>query len=106
MFKVNSKNTRTTSLALLWCFHRELLTQFTPCSKLLLVKASVTRIKQKHHWLSTVKQLKPLPPEPQLSIFFYSSEKKVKNNNNKNDKLLYVAVAMGLATYAFCEYLK
>ena len=40
------------------------------------------------------KQIKPLPPEPQLSDFYHPSE------GRKNGELLFVTVGTGLATYA------
>ena len=46
------------------------------------------------------KQIKPLPPEPQLSDFCHPSE------DQKNGELLFVAVGTGLATYALYKYLK
>ena len=46
------------------------------------------------------KQIKLLPPEPQLSNFYHPSEDK------KNGELLFVAVGTGLATYALYRYLK
>ena len=45
------------------------------------------------------KQIKPLPPEPELSDF-YPSE------NQKNGELIFVVVDTGIATYALCIYLK
>ena len=42
------------------------------------------------------KQIKPLPPEPQLSDFYHLS----------NCELLIDAVDTGIATYALCKYLK
>ena len=46
------------------------------------------------------KKLKPLPPEPQLSDFYHPSE------SQKHGELLFVAVGMGIATYALYKYLK
>ena len=46
------------------------------------------------------KQIKPLPPEPQLSDFYHPSEAQ------KNGELLFVAVGTGIATYALYKYLK
>ena len=46
------------------------------------------------------KQIKPLPPEPQLSDFYHPSE------GQKNSELLFVAVGTGIATYALYKYLK
>ena len=46
------------------------------------------------------KQIKPLPPEPQLSDFYHPSE------TQKNDELLFVAMGTGIATYALYKYLK
>ena len=46
------------------------------------------------------KQIKPLPPEPQLSDFHHPSEAQ------KNDKLLFVAVGTGFVTYDLYKYLK
>ena len=46
------------------------------------------------------KQLKPLPPEPQLSDFYHPPE------TQKNGELLFVAVGTGIATYALYKYLK
>ena len=40
------------------------------------------------------KQIKPLPPEPQLSDFYHPSEAQ------KNGELLFVTVGTGIATYA------
>ena len=40
------------------------------------------------------KQIKPLPPEPLLSDFYYQSEAP------QNGQLLLVAVGTGIATYA------
>ena len=46
------------------------------------------------------KQIKPLPPEPELSDFYHPSE------NQKNGELLFVVVGPGIATYALYKYLK
>ena len=46
------------------------------------------------------KQIKPLPPEPQLSDFYHPSE------SLKNGELLFVAVVTGIGTYAIYKYLK
>ena len=46
------------------------------------------------------KQIKPLPPEPQLSDFYHPSEAQ------KNGELLFVTVGTGIATYALYKYLK
>ena len=46
------------------------------------------------------KQIKPLPPKPQLSDFYYPSEAQ------KNGELLFVTVGTGIATYALYKYLK
>ena len=46
------------------------------------------------------KQIKPLPPEPQLSDFCHPSEAQ------KNGELLFVAVGTGVATYALYKNLK
>ena len=46
------------------------------------------------------KQIKPFPPEPELSDFYHPSE------NQKNGKLLFIAVGTGIATYALYKYLK
>ena len=46
------------------------------------------------------KQIKPLPPELQLSDIYYPSEAQ------KNGELLFVVVGTGIATYALYKYLK
>ena len=46
------------------------------------------------------KQIKLLPPEPELSDFYHSSE------NQKNGELLFVVVGTGIATYFQYKYLK
>ena len=46
------------------------------------------------------KQIKPLPPEPQLSDFYHPSEAQ------KSGQLLFVAVGTGIETYALYRYLK
>ena len=46
------------------------------------------------------KQIKSLPPEHELSDFYYPSD------NQKNGELLFVAVGTGIATYAIYKYLK
>ena len=46
------------------------------------------------------KKIKPLPLKPQLSDFYHPSE------THKNSELLFVAVGIGVATYALYEYLK
>ena len=46
------------------------------------------------------KQIKPMPPEPQLSDFYHPSEAQ------KNGELLFVTVGTGIATYALYKYLK
>ena len=46
------------------------------------------------------KQIKPLPPEPELSDFYYPSE------NQKNGELLFVVVVTGIATYGLYKYLR
>ena len=52
------------------------------------------------YYRAFAKQVKPLPPEPQLSDFYHPSEVQ------KNGKLLFVAVGTGIATYALYKYLK
>ena len=37
MFKVNNKDTRTTSMTSFWCFYCELWTYSTPCSSVSIV---------------------------------------------------------------------
>ena len=46
------------------------------------------------------KQIKPVPPEPQLSDFYHPSEAP------KNGEPLFVAVDTGIGTYALYKYLK
>ena len=46
------------------------------------------------------KQIKPLPPETQLSDFYHPS------GAQKSGELLFVAVGAGIATYALYKYLK
>ena len=46
------------------------------------------------------KQIRPLPPEPQLSDFYHPS------GAPKNGELLFIAVSAGIATYALYKYLK
>ena len=46
------------------------------------------------------KQIKPLPPEPQLSDFYHPSEAQ------KSGELLFVAVGTGIETYVLYRYLK
>ena len=45
------------------------------------------------------KKKKPLPPEPELSDFYHSE-------NQKNGELLFVAVGIGIATYALYKNFK
>ena len=52
------------------------------------------------HYRVFAKQIKPLPPEPELSDFYHPSE------NQKNGELLFVEVDTGIATYALYKYLK
>ena len=46
------------------------------------------------------KQIKPLPPEPELSDFYHPSE------IQKNGELLFVVVSTGIAKYALYKYFK
>ena len=46
------------------------------------------------------KKIKPLPPKPKLSDFYYPSE------TQENGELLLVVLGTGVATYAMCKYLK
>ena len=46
------------------------------------------------------KQIKPLPPEPELSDFYQPSE------SQKNGELLFIALGSGIATYALYKYIK
>ena len=46
------------------------------------------------------KQIKPSPPEPQLSDFYYPS------GAQKNGELLFVAVGTGIGAYSLYNYLK
>ena len=46
------------------------------------------------------KQIKSLPPEPELSDFYHPSERQ------KNGELLFIAVGAGIETYALYKYLK
>ena len=52
------------------------------------------------HYRVFAKQIKPLPPEPQLSDFYHPSK------DHKNGELLFVAVGTNIATYALYKYLK
>ena len=52
-----------------------------------------------YYWVFS-KQIKPLPPEPQLSDFYHPSE------TQKNGELLYVAVGTGIVKYALYKYRK
>ena len=45
------------------------------------------------------KKIKPLPPEPELSDFYHSE-------NQKNGELLFVAVGIGITTYALYKNFK
>ena len=46
------------------------------------------------------KQIKPLPPEPELSDFYQPS------GTQKDGELLFIALGSGIVTYAFYKYLK
>ena len=46
------------------------------------------------------KKIKPLPPESELSDFYYPSE------TQRNRELLFVVVVTGVATYALYKYLR
>ena len=46
------------------------------------------------------KQIKPLPPEPELSDFYHPSE------NQKNGEPLFAVVGTGIAAYGLFKYLK
>ena len=46
------------------------------------------------------KQIRSLPPEPQLSDFYHPSE------DQKNGELLFVAFGTGIETYSLYQYLK
>ena len=46
------------------------------------------------------KQIKPLPPEPELPDFYHPSQ------TQKIDELLFVVMGIGVATYALYRYLK
>ena len=46
------------------------------------------------------KQIKPLPPEPELSDFYHPSE------NPKNGELLFAVKGTGIATYTLYKYFK
>ena len=48
-------------------------------------------------YLAFEKQIRPLPPDPQLSDFYHPSE------TQKNGELLFVAVGTGIATYTLYE---
>ena len=52
------------------------------------------------YYQAFAKKIKALPPEPQLSDFYYPSEAQ------KNGELLLVATGTGIATYALYKYLK
>ena len=52
------------------------------------------------HYRVFAKQIKSLPPDPQLSDFYHPSEAQ------KNGELLFVAVATGIVAYALYKYLK
>ena len=52
------------------------------------------------YYRAFAKQIKPLPPEPELSDFYHPSEAQ------KNGELLFVVVATGIATYALYKYFK
>ena len=47
------------------------------------------------------KQIKPLPPEPELSDFYHPSE-----TQKKNGELLFVVAGTGVSTYALYKYFK
>ena len=46
------------------------------------------------------KKIKPLPPESELSDFYYPSE------TQRTRELLFVVVVTGVATYALYKYLR
>ena len=46
------------------------------------------------YYRAFAKQIKPLPPEPQLSDFYHPSE------TQNNDELLFVVAGTGIVTYA------
>ena len=50
--------------------------------------------------IAIVMNVKPLPPEPQLSDFYHPSEAQ------KNGELLFVAASTDIVTYALYKYLK
>ena len=52
------------------------------------------------HYRVFAKQIKPLPPEPELSDFYHPSE------IQKNGELLFVVVSTGIAKYALYKYFK
>ena len=52
-----------------------------------------------YYWVFA-KQIKPLPPEPQLLHFHHPS------GAPKNGELLFFAVDTGIVTYALYKYLK
>ena len=51
-----------------------------------------------YYWVFA-KQIKPFPPQPELSDFYHPSD------NQKNGELLFVAVGTGIATYTLHKYL-
>ena len=53
------------------------------------------------YYRELAKKIKPLPPDTKLSDFCHPLE-----YQKKNDKLLFVALGTGLATYALYKYLK
>ena len=66
------------------------------------VRANINNIDEtmlEYCWVFT-KQIKLLPPEPQLSDFYQTSEVQI------NDELLFVAVSADIAKYALYKYLK
>ena len=52
------------------------------------------------YYLIYAKQVKPLPPEPELSDFYQPSETQI------NGELLFIALGLGIATYSLYKYLK
>ena len=64
-----------------------------------LNKAMVDEVMAEYYRVFT-KQIKPLPPHPELSDFYHPSEAQ------KNGELLFVVLGTGIATYAPYKYLK
>ena len=79
MFKVNNKNTRTTSLTSFWCFYCQLQTYFAPFSRI-----SIADFEQINIGWESISELLFLCIAGNVCLELFFNDKKKKTNQQTN----------------------